>query len=760
MAITAPSTSKFLAINPKSASERRKGIRIVNKKSLTVRAATWSALHPKRAILGWFGFVVLCLVVGIMMGTNSATTEDYRVGEAGRAEAMASHAHLQHKPTEQVMIRADSGKLDQGSAQAAARDVSQRMQGLPEVDSVDPPVLSKDGSAMRVQVAMTGPELEGGEHVDALRKQTSQAQRSHPDLVIEQTGNASVDKGVEEQRGNDLRLSELITLPVTLVTLLLVFGSVLMAGVPVLLAVSTIAAAIGMSMIVSHIFPDAGVGMNLILLIGMAVGVDYTLFYLKREREERDRAEGRLSQEAMVEIAASTSGRSIVVSGLAVITATATLFLASDVIFTSITVSTILVVALAVVSSVTALPALLVTIGRHTERRRRRKFATSRAEVQPSPRRIGHNPRHGNLWDRLLRPARFHPRRTVLVATAIMLILAAPVLGMKLIDPGNDTHSRDIPAMQSYDRLNAAFPELLTRHDVVVKADQSQSDAVKGALDDVAKHAQKDSLFGKDTDVSVQTSHDGETTKLSLSVPHGSSSKAAVASLQHLRDDLPETVGKVPGAEYGVTGDVARSVDYVDHQNSKVPMVLGLLLLVTFMMTVLVFRSIPLAILGVFLNLLSTGASLGLLVVFFQGSWAEGLLGFNSLGAIAARVPLFLFVVLFGLSMDYQVFVISRIREAALSGKSTREAVLEGVGKSAKVVTSAAIVMFTVFTTFVFLHLTEIKQIGFSLAIGVLLDAIVVRVMILPSALILLDKFAWWPSRSVRRAQERENHDE
>ncbi|MGP4002664.1 MMPL family transporter [Streptomyces sp. 8N706] len=715
---------------------------------LPVRAARWSALHPWRAIIGWLLFVVLCLGAGIAVGTNSATTDDYRVGEAGRAEAMAAEGHLERKPVEQVLISARSGVPAGAAAAAAARDLTARMAKLPEVGSVAAPRTSRSGEVLLVEVTMRGPELVGKKNVDALRAQTAAVQRNHPDLRVEETGSPSVGKGVDAQRDSDLALSEAITLPVTLITLLIVFGSVVMAGVPLLLALSSIAAAMGLSMVVSHLSPDAGVGNNVILLIGLAVGVDYSLFYLKREREERARSGGRLGSEALVELAAATSGRAIVVSGLAVVVSTATLYLASDVIFSSLATGTIVVVLVAVASSLTVLPALLVKIGQRSERRAARGERGTPGTRKPRPvRRTG----TGRVWSALMRPASKHPAITLCVSVLVMLGLAAPVAGLKLTEMSRDTHSRDIPAMRTYDRLHQAFPELRVTHQVVVRGAPDRAREVAGALRELGRRAEADPLFtGRPRQ---RTSADGRVAVLELSVPHRGNSDEARASLARLRDHyVPATVGRIPGVEQGVTGDVARYADYPAHQAGKLPLVVGALLLVTFAMTVLAFRSVVLGLIGVVLNLLSAAAALGLLVLVFQGEWAEGLLDFHSTGSIGSRVPLFLFVILFGLSMDYQVFVVSRIREAALRGVPTRKAVLDGIGSSASVVTSAAVVMVTVFAAFVFLHLIEMKQIGFSLAVAVFLDAFIIRIMILPSAMLLLGQASWWPSRAIRRA--------
>ncbi|OXY89902.1 MMPL family transporter [Streptomyces diastatochromogenes] len=720
--------------------------------SLTVRMARWSARHPWRALLGWLLFVALCLGVGSAVGTNSAKTADYRVGEAGRAETMADEGHLGRLSTEQILISARSGPLDEGPAASAVRELTGRMRHLPEVADVADPVRSSDGRVLMVEVSLKGEELDADHKVGALLAQTRAVQRAHPGLLVQETGSPSVSKGVDQQRDDDLALSEKISLPVTLVTLLIVFGSLTMAAVPLLLALSSIAAAVGLAMVASHLTPDAGVGKNVILMIGLAVGVDYTLFHLKREREERARSGGRLGTEALVELAAATSGRAVVVSGLAVVASTATLYLASDVIFSSLATGTIVVVLVAVASSLTALPALLTVLGKRAERRERmgvppleRSREWGRA-VHGKPARRPRGGRDGWLWSALLRPAARHPLATLCCSVLALLALTLPLTGLRITEMSRDTHSRAIPEMRVYDRLNAEFPDRRVAHQVVVQAPASRSAQVTSELRALAHRAAADPLF---TDYArIRTAADHRTSTLELRVPYLGNSPQAEASLKHLRHDyLPATVGRISGARYGVSGDVARYADYPAHQDGKLPLVLGALLLVTFLMTLYAFRSVVLGVLGVVLNLLSAAAALGLLVLVFQHTWAEGLLDFRSTGSIGSRVPLFLFVILFGLSMDYQVFVVSRIREAVLAGTPTRQAVVEGVRRSASVVTSAAVIMTTVFVSFVFLHIIEMKQIGFVLAAAVLLDAFVVRVLILPAALLLFGARAWWPVR-------------
>jgi RND superfamily putative drug exporter len=341
-----------------------------------------------------------------------------------------------------------------------------------------------------------------------------------------------------------------------------------------------------------------------------------------------------------------------------------------------------------------------------------------------------------------------------------MILLALPALSLKLSMEGNDTFPRTIPELQAYDRLTAEFPAEGVAHWVAVRDDSARSGEVAAALEDLARRAHNDPLFARDTAPNIRTSADGRVGTLELAILYGANSSEGSTSLQRLRTQLvPSTIGKLHGAEYAVSGEVARSVDVVNHQAQRMPWVVGFVLLSAFIMMAVAFRSVVIGLVGVVLNILSAAAAFGTVVAVFQHTWAEDLLGFKSAGFIGSRIPLFLFVILFGLSMDYQVFVVSRIRELALRGMPTRKAVFEGITSSAGVVTSAAVVMVSVFASFVFADLLEMKQIGFSLAVAVLLDAFIVRILILPSLMTLLGKASWWPSRAVRQAAPApENH--
>jgi putative drug exporter of the RND superfamily len=713
----------------------------VDKKPVTVRVARWSAEHPWRAMALWVVFVAACFVIGNVAGLKQATTQDQAIGESGRADVIADAGNFNDPATEVVLITSNTGPLDRAAADAAAADVATRMRRLADVAKVDDPIPSRDGQALQVPITMAGDSGTATGRVQALRDVTAAVQRDHSGVRVEETGGPSINKALDETLGNDFKKAEMLSLPVTLLILVIAFGALIAAGVPVLMALSSVAAAMGLSTLASHLMPSIDEVNSVILLIGLAVGVDYSLFYLRREREER--AKGRAHLDA-VEIAAETSGHAVVVSGIAVIVSMAGLYLAGDAVFSSLATGSVLVVAVAVLGSLTVLPAMLAKLGRWVDRPR-----------VPLVWRLTNRGGTPRFWPAVLRPALRFPLATLLVAVAALVALALPALGMKMQFPGMEDVPRTTAAMQAYDRLVAAFPSTGTNHLVAVRAPAEQAAAVRGALTDLARRAGSDPLFVPlDEEPQIRTSADGRVTLMEVATPYPGRSDQAHRSLDRLRAGLiPATIGTVPGAEVAVGGVVAGNVDYAAHVRSKLPLVVGFVLLLTFMVMALTFRSIVVAITAICLNLLSAGAAYGLLVVVFQRHWAEGLLGFHSMGAIVSWLPLFLFVVLFGLSMDYHVFVVSRIREAVRRGLSTREAVAHGITTSAGVVSSAAIVMVAVFSIFATLSTVDMKQLGIGLGAAILLDATLIRAVVLPSLMSLLGKANWWAPRFLRRRE-------
>ncbi|GAA1662828.1 MMPL family transporter [Kribbella yunnanensis] len=704
---------------------------------ITVRAARWSATHPWRAIAMWVAVVIACFAVGQVTGTNKADG-DGDIGETTRADNIVKDGNFADPDVESVLITAPSGTLDQAEATKVAGVVIQRMRALGGVADVSQPMPSPNKDALIVRVTLKDGDEDA--RVQPLLDTTAQIQQQYPQLRIEEVGGLSIGQALEKTLGEDFKRAELFSLPVTLAILLVAFGALIAASVPLLLALSAVAAAIGLSAAASQLVPAVDAANSVILLIGMAVGVDYSLFYLRREREER--AKGRSHVDA-VEIAAATSGHAVVVSGTAVIISMAGLFLARDAVFSSFAVGSILVVAMAVVGSLTVLPAVLAKLGRWVDKPRiPLVWRLTASKAQP------------RFWPMVLKPALKYPMATLLVAVIALLAAAAPALGMTLKFPGTEDLPRTTPVMQAYDRLTAAFPSTGTSHEVAIKAPANESAAVQAALTELVEQTKSDKLYAQDGLEKPRISKDGTVTVLEVATPFEGGSDQARDSLIKLRKELmPQTVGKVPGAEYAVGGFVAADIDYAAHTRAKLPLVIGFVLLLTMIVMMVTFRSVVVAVTAILLNLLSAGAAYGVVTAVFQNTWAEGILDFRSNGAVVSWLPLFLFVVLFGLSMDYHVFVVSRIREAVLRGVPTKQAVAEGITGSAGVVTSAAAVMIGVFAVFATLSTLDMKQLGVGLAVAILIDATIIRAVVLPSIMILLGDANWWAPKWLRPKQ-------
>ncbi|MFC4856473.1 MMPL family transporter [Actinophytocola glycyrrhizae] len=703
----------------------------------TVRVARWSATHPWRAIGMWVVFVAVCFAAGGWAGTNEATGADMAIGESGRAATIVAEGDFAEHAKENVLITARSGSLDQAAARAAADEAARRLSGLAEVEAVGDPVPSRDGSALLVPVTMAGEPDAASDHVGTLVDETAAVQRDHPDVRVEQVGGASIDKGINDQVADDLLKAELISVPVTLLIMLIAFGAIIAAGVPVLLAMSAVGAAFGLAGLVSHFVPAVESASSMIVLMGMAVGVDYSLFYLKREREERQKG---ASHTRAVEIAAATSGHSVVVSGVAVIVSMAGLYLTNDAVFASLATGSVIVVAVAVLGSLTVLPALLAKLGRRVDRPR-----------VPLLWRLTNRTGPPRVWPKLLRPALRFPLVTLLLSVAALGALALPALDMKLKSTSESDLPRGMPVMQTYDRLTTAFPSEGTNHVIAVKAAPAQADEVRAALTALSGRTQDDPLFTRVDAPAITVSADGRVTTLDLPTTAEVGTDDGARSLDALRTTLvPATIGAVGGAEYAVGGGIAENEDYTGNLADRMPVVIGFVLLLTFLVMAVTFRSLVVALTALLLNSLSAAAAFGTLTLVFQHTWAEGVLDFRSNGALVAWIPLFLFAVLFGLSMDYHVFVVSRIREAARAGMSTRDAVAHGISRSAGVVTSAAVLMVSVFAIFATLSLNEMKQMGVGLAVAVFVDAMIIRVLVLPSIMTLLGRANWWPGRIQR----------
>jgi putative drug exporter of the RND superfamily len=716
----------------------------VSRRMTTVRVARWSATHPWRAIGAWVLFVAVCVWAGGAVGTRQSTSEDILKGEVLHAQQIVDDGHFGDPAVENILITATSGRLDPARAAAAAADAARRLRVLPQVAAVGAPVTAPDRGAVLVPVTMRAKADNAAGDVPPLLGATAAVQAAHADVRVEEVGAASLTKALDDTLGGDFKKAEMVSIPVTLAILLLAFGALIAAGVPVLLALSAVFAAMGLSALTSHLIPANDIVSSMVLLMGLAVGVDYSLFYVRREREER--AAGRTHIDA-VEIAAATSGHAVVVSGLAVIVSMAGMYMTGDQQFTAIATGCILVVAVAVIGSLTVLPAMLAKLGRWVDRPRIPFVWRLTARSAGRPR----------FWSAVLRPALRRPVATLVIAVAALAALAVPAFAMKLKLTSEADLPRSIPIMQSYDRMTAAFPSTGATHLVAVRAPAAELPEVRAALADLYRRTAADDRFAHDRMPQLRTSADGRVTTMEIGVRGVSDSPAAYATLDELRQSLvPATLGTVPGADYAVGGWIAGGKDFNDTMQRSLLPVVGFVLALTFLVMLLTFRSVVVALTAIALNTLSVGAAYGVLVLTFQHHWAEGLLGFHSNGGVVAWLPLLLFVILFGLSMDYHVFVVSRIREAARRGVPTRQAVAQGITGSAGTVTSAAVVMVAVFSIFATLSTLDMKQMGVGLAVAILVDATIIRAVVLPAVMTLLGPANWWAPRFLRPRREPE----
>lgn len=703
--------------------------------TVSMRAARWSATHPWRAILGWIGLVVIAVGLSAVVSSQEATDADYRVGESGIADRWVHEAGLAAPESEQVLVTAADGALDQGDAEAAGARLVDAIGEADGVTEVSEPQWNPERTALLLSAQLAK------DHDDAapILAAVDDVRADFPGLDIRQAGDLTLDDAINDRVADDLSSAEGISLPITLVLMLLAFGALIAAGLPVLLAATSVAATIGISAPMSHLFPAEPTVTSMIVLIGMAVGVDYSLFYLKREREER--ARGRSTREA-VEIAAQTSGHSILVSGGAVICAMAGLFLMTDVTFNSLAVGSILVVAIAVVGSITVLPALLARLGRWVDRPR-----------VPLLWRLNRRIGQGGISRRLIAPVLRRPVVALVAGTAVVAALAVPALGMKTHSSNLDTLPGDIAEVQTFQDIVEEFPAEGPVAQVVVRAAASDRDDVADGLDDLVAAAVDTGSF-REPGAPAVVSEDGRTTILELPMPFDESDEEVDDALRLLRDRLVPGAVDVDGAGVSVGGDAAESFDNQQRMSDRLPLVIAFVLLLTFLMMVFAFRSIPIAVASTVLNLASVAVAFGLMTLVFQHGTGESLLDFDSPGFVIDWIPLFVLVVLVGLSMDYHVFVVSRIRELVDAGLPARLAVQRGVTDTAGVITSAAAVMVSVFAIFATLSMLEMKMMGVGLSAAILLDATLVRLVMLPAALVLLGERAWWPSR--RRPQRGE----
>jgi uncharacterized membrane protein YdfJ with MMPL/SSD domain len=687
----------------------------------------WSARRPWWALTTWLGFVAVAIAFGVVTGTDSL--ENGAVGESARGYALID-AHRAWPPAREYgYVHSDALRAGDAPFRAATTEVAARMRSALGGD------IEIRTSPARHSVLVAG-TVRRPLSIAALQAAVLAVGRAHPQVTVEETGDISASEARDSAVERDLHRAELLSIPVTLIVLLFAFGAIVAALVPVLLALTAVAASFGLLGPISQVFPVDDSVKTVMLLIGMAVGVDYALFYVIRSREERHR--GLPSHEAL-ERTARTSGRTVLISGTTVAIAMAGMFVIGSDVFNGLAAGAIAVVACAVVGSVTVLPAVLELLGPRIDRGRIPHLPHLSTETADS-----------RFWpavvDRVLR----RPVLSCVLSAGLLVALALPALALDVGKPSDESLSaRSEPALAALGHVRSTFPSTAAPAIVVVTGPPEQASAAQMAIGRLERLAMARGIAHPP--FTVSGAPDGTAASVELPLSGAGDDAASKRAVAILRDELvPQTLGRLTGIETAVTGVTAEDVDFTGQMKHGAPYVIGFVLAFAFLLLLVAFRSIVVPLKAVVLNLLSVGAAYGVLAVVFLHHWAEPLLGFNSNGTIISWLPIFLFVVLFGLSMDYHVFILSRVREAVDGGMPTDAAVGYGVTVTAGVVTSAALVMVAVFSLFGTLSSLEIKQAGVGLAAAVLIDATIIRAVLLPASMKLLGEWNWYLPRALR----------
>jgi RND superfamily putative drug exporter len=707
---------------------------VVAKTNLAGRAGRWSAAHWKTAAFGWIAFAVLAVILGNLVGPREMKDWQIANGESRRAAQILDSAGFKIPARESVLIQSRTTTIKDDTFSATVASLVQTLSLQKNVTNIVSPInhptsglVSVDGHSALVQFDVRGDAENADSKIAPIMKAVDQAQAGNPSVIVAEFGEASANHAINDRFGKDMTRAEFTSLPLTILILILAFGAIVAAGLPVLLAFSAVLAAMGLNLLASHLLPtDEQTVSAIILMIGMAVGIDYSLFYLRREREER--YGGREPHDALL-TAARTSGQAVLISGATVLIAMAGMFVSGNSLFSTIGMGTMIVVLAAMVGSLTVLPAVLHRLGDKVDR--------LRIPI------IRGRPRDDGPWGRFIARVLRRPVLATVLSAGALGVLALPAFTMHTKLPMFTDLPRDLKIMRTYDRIQTAFPGSQTPAQVVVKAENVTSPQMQKAFALFKQRALATGELFEPFTVTVNPS--STVAVIDFAIAGNSDNAASINAMHTLRDTvIPPIAERLPDVEVATTGVTAGTWDFNQQMKHRLPWVFLFVLSLAFVLLLLTFRSLVIAAKAVALNLLSVGAAYGILVAVFQHGWGASLFGFHTNGAIVSWLPLFLFVILFGLSMDYHVFILSRVKELLDAGASTEDAVRLAITRTASTVTSAAIIMVAVFGLFGTLSLIQFEQMGFGLAVAVLLDATIVRGVLLPAAMRLLGEWNWY----------------
>ena len=549
-------------------------------------------------------------------------------------------------------------------------------------------------------------------------------------------GEASISFESNELAVKDIEQGERIGVPIALLILIVLFGALLAAVLPILLAAIAIVAALGATALVGQVFDLVFFVTLMITMIGLAVGIDYSLLVVSRYREELRRG---LDKIDAITRTGATASRTVFFSGVTVVLALVGMLVIPATIFQSLATGAILVVIAAVLAALTLLPAVLSLMGTKVNALRLPFLGQNLEESSQGA---------GGFWDWAVRTVMRHPVISIVVIGGLMIAVALSYLDINTGFNGVDSFPEGSQAKEAFLLLEEEFSfGVVSPTEIVIDGD-ANSQQVQAAIQRLQGRLATDQAFiGGST---VQANESGNLTLMSVAVAGETSSDRAVGAVRRLRDQYIPSAFSGVQAEVLVTGFTAFNIDFFDMVDRYTPIVFLVVLSLSFVLLTVVFRSIVIPAKAIIMNLLSVGAAYGLIVLVFQKGVGADLLGFQQTDIIDAWIPLFLFSVLFGLSMDYHVFLISRIRERFDQTHDNTDAVAYGLRATAGLITGAALIMVAVFSGFAMGDMVSNQQVGFGLAIAILLDATVVRSILVPASMRLLGDINWYFPAALR----------
>jgi len=700
--------------------------------------------HPWRTLALWAVLIVAAVAASSAFLDDALTTQ---AGFTSRPDSVRAQDLIEQRlrgperDTELVVVRSASRSVDdpafrarvqelQGGIAGLGTDVVQRVGSVYQLE--DPSLVSRDRHATLLPVVMAGSVEQAADHIATLRGVVDRADGGDGFEVL-LAGQGALNEDFNTIAEEDLRQGETIGVVVALVVLVAVFGAIVAALLPIGLAVLAIAAAIGLVALLGLVFDFSFFVTNMITMMGLAVTIDYSLFIVSRYREERRAGHDRLDA---IELAGATASRAVLFSGITVVLALVGMLLIPTTIFRSLASGAILVVITAVAASLTLLPALLGLLGDRIDALRVRRRSSLERQ------------RQGGIWVAISRAAMRRPVLSLLAAVAFLVVASTSVFDLRTGFAGVSTLPDDFASKRAFTVLATEFSGGLTTPVEVVVDGDAGDQAVRQGVEKLRALLAADRGFGPST---VQVNDARDLSVVSASVTGDPSGAAAVDAVTRIREDyVPQAFPAGTPANVLVGGETAFNKDFFDLTGTYTPIVFGFVLLLSLLLLTVVFRSIVVPVKSILLNLLSVGAAYGILVAVFQkggpaiGRRLADLLGFQQVDAIEAWLPLFLFSVLFGLSMDYHVFLLSRIREHYDRTGDNAESVAEGVRTTARIITGAALIMVAVFGGFAAGRLVSFQQMGFGLAVAVLIDATIIRSVLVPAAMKLLGDWNWY----------------